>query len=82
MLSAAPMSVPSEEEYFTKYASGILLTTSSSEPHTDLPQIPSEDSVNGVSHIPREIYSYVEGDTTSSIYCVGLEGIIHSKLNS
>ena len=30
LLSAAPMSVPSEEEYLIKYSSGILLTTSNS----------------------------------------------------
>ena len=59
-MSKAPMSVPSEEEYFTKYSSGTLLTTSGSEQHTDLSQSLSEDSVHGVSLIPREIYTGVE----------------------
>ena len=52
---AAPMSVPSEEEYLIKYSSGILLTTSGSEKHTDPPQSLSEDSVYGILHITREI---------------------------
>ena len=55
MLSAAPMSVPSEEEYLIKYTSGTLLTASSSEQHTDLPQRLSKDSVDGVSPIPKDI---------------------------
>ena len=53
LLAAAPMAVPSEEEYLKKYSSGILLTTSGSEPHTDLPQILSEGSVHSISLSPR-----------------------------
>ena len=49
------MSVPSEEEYLIKYSSGTILNTSSYEQHTDPPQSLSEDSVRGVSRIPREI---------------------------
>ena len=53
LLSSAPMLVPSEEEYLTKYSSDKLLITSGSEQHTDPPQSLSEGSVNGVSLIPR-----------------------------
>ena len=67
------MSVSSEEEYLTKYSPGTLLIMPGSEQHTDLPQSLSEDSVHGVSHSPREIYTDVEEDSTSSLYCVGLE---------
>ena len=35
--SAAPASVPSEEENFTKCLSGTLWTTSGSEKYTDMP---------------------------------------------
>ena len=72
LLPVAPMSVSFEEEYLTKYSSGILLTTPGSESHTDLPQILSENYVHGFSGITREIYNDVEEDTTYYIYCVGL----------
>ena len=64
----APMIVPSEDEYLTKYSSDILLTISGYEPPIDLPQRLSKDSLRGVSLSPREIYTYVEEYPTSSIY--------------
>ena len=67
LLSAVPVSVPSEEEYLTKYSLGTLLTTSASEQHTDLPQSLSEYSIHGVSHILRKLYTGVKEDPTSSI---------------
>ena len=76
------MLVLSEEDYLIKYSSGILLNTSGSEPHTDLTLILSEDSVHGVSHSPREIYTDVEEDPTSFLYFVGLEGRRHPTLHS
>ena len=76
------MAVPSEEEYLTKYSAGTFLTMSSYEQHTGLPQRLYLDSLHGVSHITREIYTYVEEDTTSSLYCVGLEGRIHPTFHS
>ena len=76
------MAVPSREEYFKKYSSGTLLTTSISEQHTDPPLSLSEDSVHGVSRIPREIYTDVEEDPTSSLYFVGLEGRRHPTFHS
>ena len=76
------MSVPSEEEYLKKYSSGTLLTTSGSEPHTDLSHILSEDSVHGVSRIPREIQIDAEENITSSLYCVDMEERRHTKLHS
>ena len=42
VVSAAPMPVPSEEEYLKNYSSGTLLTMSGSEQHTDPPQRLSE----------------------------------------
>ena len=67
------MSLPSEENYLMKYSSGTILTTSGSGKHTDMPQSRSEESVLGVSRSPREIYTGVEEDPTSSLYCVGLK---------
>ena len=60
LLSAAPILVPSKEDYLTKWSSGIRLTMSGSEPHTDMPQSLSEDYVCVVLRSPREIYTGIE----------------------
>ena len=58
-LSAAPIPVDSEEEYLENCYSGILLTTSGSEPHTDMTYSLVEYSLRGTPLSPREIYTFV-----------------------